>query len=69
MNGAAATVEHIRCCNGQHWTVFWYDAGSNVSYVMSVDLELAAQYGTEITPSNASSAVKLVDIASSLRLA
>jgi hypothetical protein len=66
VNGSPAVVDHVTCCNGQHWSVRWYDAGANVSYDLSLDYDLARPYGEQITPDNARSVPKLIALAASL---
>jgi serine/threonine-protein kinase len=47
VSGKPAVVHHGVCCNGESWTVIWFDEPENVSYSLSWYLELATRIGAE----------------------
>jgi hypothetical protein len=43
--GSAAFVSHRVCCNGDFWSLSWYDARANMSYTLDLSRSVAARYG------------------------
>jgi hypothetical protein len=67
VRGNGATVTHIVCCNGEYWTIAWYDPSVGASYAMELSLRLAAQVGANGTePENRAYAQRVADIAAGL---
>jgi hypothetical protein len=61
LSGRAAVVSHITCCNGENWTVTWYDPELDASYSESFYLGPANRLGAVgVSTSNARIATDLV---------
>jgi serine/threonine-protein kinase len=66
VKGNPATVEHIVCCNGEGWRVFWYDEQEDATYSLDWYLDAAAGIGGEgkLSPNNQRYADQIVAAAS-----
>jgi hypothetical protein len=63
----SALVEHITCCNGEHWSIVWHDPHNNVSYRLTASLIMARLLGADaISPANRAQAEQLAEIATAL---
>lgn len=66
VNDGPAVVEHVVCCGGHYWSLTWYDATRDMTYVMVVDGPVADQYGATISADNRPVAVALGGVAAKL---
>lgn len=67
MGGQPAIAVHGTCCNGETWSVEWYEPEAEVTYGMSLYLEPANALGANgLSPSHVEQARRLAEMASQL---
>ena len=61
-----AFAVHRVCCNGQFWSVSWYESGPNLSYTIDLSRNVAAQYGGNRAESDVNAARAVAALANRL---
>jgi hypothetical protein len=66
VNDSPAVMEHVTCCGGHYWSLTWYDAPRDMTYVLVLVGPVADRYGTTISPDNRTAAASIVAMAAGL---
>jgi hypothetical protein len=62
-----ATVSHIICCNGHHWSVLWYSAALDTTYELLLSQDVADEISaSELGEGNRPAAESVASIAARL---
>jgi hypothetical protein len=67
VNDYPAVVIHRACCNGNFWSVGWYEQRANMSYSIDLSRGLATQFsGDSLSPDNMDAARAVASLAKQL---
>jgi hypothetical protein len=61
-----AFASHRVCCNGEFWSLSWYEERANMSYTIDLSRSQAAAFGSTIGEENAAAAHQLGALARQL---
>ena len=64
--GSPAFVTHRVCCNGDFWSLSWYEERTNMSYTIDLSRSIAARYGSMVAENDVAAARKVGALANQL---